>query len=187
MFNVSPKTKRNEEIGGIVVRGLLARAPKTIVVVAVVLADLVFSSGLFMSRPRLQSAGSAQITPSCERGSCQRQLTDGRALENSASIPTGKPRLLEFTSKHCASCGRMAPLVRKLEHDCTARDGTILPVDVNTDSGDLLATRYVVNELPTFIMIDSNGAEVSRLVGEQPRQRLAVALADVNGVICTVL
>ena len=79
----------------------------------------------------------------------------------------------------------MAPLVRRLEHKCTAHDGTILPVDVDTDSGDRLATRYVVNELPTFITVDSNGSEISRLVGEQPRERLKVALSDVNGVLCT--
>jgi thioredoxin-like negative regulator of GroEL len=99
----------------------------------------------------------------------------------------GKPRLLEFTSKHCASCGKMAPLVRKMEHDCTAHDGTILPVDIDTGDGDRLATRYSVNALPTFVMVDANGEEVRRLVGEQPQERLTVALAEVSGVACTVL
>ncbi len=79
----------------------------------------------------------------------------------------------------------MAPLVRTLERHCTAHDGTILPVDVDTDIGDRLATRYGVNELPTFVEVDSNGIEVIRLVGEQPRERLKVALADVSGTLCT--
>jgi len=81
----------------------------------------------------------------------------------------------------------MAPLVFKLERECTAHDGTILPVDVETDTGDELASRYAVHELPTFIMVDEKGSEVTRLVGEQPRERLKIALADVNGVLCTVL
>ena len=81
----------------------------------------------------------------------------------------------------------MAPLVKSLERDCTARDGTILQIDVDGDEGEALAERYDVNQLPTFLMIDSKGDEVVRLVGEQPRQRLAIALADVNGVLCARL
>jgi thiol-disulfide isomerase/thioredoxin len=162
--------------------GLLARAPKTLVAV-VVLADLVFTAGLFVSKPGLQGEVRADAQ-ACEHGSCKREAA-GAAVGNALRVPTGMPRLLEFTSTHCASCGRMAPLVKRLELKCTAHDGTILPVDVDTDAGDQLATRYGVNELPTFIEVDSDGNEVSRLVGEQPRERLRVALADVNGVMCT--
>ena len=81
----------------------------------------------------------------------------------------------------------MAALVKSLERDCTAQDGTILQIDVDRSEGEALAERYNVNQLPTFLMIDSKGDEVERLVGEQPRQRLAIALADVNGVLCATL
>jgi thiol-disulfide isomerase/thioredoxin len=81
----------------------------------------------------------------------------------------------------------MAELVKSMERSCTARDGTILHIDVDRDEGEMLAERYNVNQLPTFIMIDSNGDEVGRLTGEQPRQRLAIALAEVNGVPCPML
>lgn len=183
MLNVLQiKKNRTHRADPPVVGGLLARAPKTVAVATVLLADLLVSSGLFTSKPQLP-AGAL----SCERASCQRQALAKPAVADSVDTPMGQPRLLEFTSKHCASCGKMAPLVSKLERDCTEHDGTILPVDVDTDTGDLLATRYGVNALPTFIMIDANGAEVNRLVGEQPRQRLVVALADVNGVFCPVL
>jgi len=74
-----------------------------------------------------------------------------------------------------------------MEHNCTARDGTIMQLDVDGNEGEGLAERYGVNQLPTFVMIDSNGDEVGRLTGEQPRQQLAVALADVNGVLCATL
>lgn len=183
-LNRAPKkTTQASQFDASPAAGPLARAPKTVVAAVVVLADLVFSAGLFASKPRLSAEvpAAAQL---CERGTCQRQVS-ATANPNNASIPTGKPRLLEFTSAHCASCGRMAPLVKRLELKCTAHDGTILPVDVDTDTGDQLATRYAVNELPTFIEVDSDGNEVSRLVGEQPRERLRVALADVNGVLCT--
>jgi cytochrome c-type biogenesis protein len=187
LFNgsINPNSRRNPD--GVVAGGLLARAPKSLVVATVVVADLIFSSGLLVSTPRFPGADSAAADASCEHGSCSRQVAVGHAEPARANVPTGKPRLLEFTSRNCPSCGKMAPFVHRMERDCTAHDGTILRVDVDTGQGDNLAANYVVNELPTFIMIDSNGVELSRLVGEQPRQRLAVALAGVNGVLCTVL
>lgn len=166
---------------------LLARAPKVAIAAAVIIADLAFNAGLLRSAHKVVSPIASAGQMSCERGSCQRQGNGKTGLIAGVTVPTGKPRLLEFTSKFCVSCGEIAPLVRKLEHECTAHDGTLLPIDVDTDKGDLLATRYRIEALPTFVMIDSNGDEVRRLVGEQPRELLTVALADVNGVVCTVL
>jgi thiol-disulfide isomerase/thioredoxin len=189
LFNTLSNSKRVSDRKRTVVYRLLAGAPKTLTVAAVVLADLAFNGALMLTRHDTeQHADPVSVDGlSCERGTCQRQAASKPTILAEVAVPTGKPRLLEFTSQHCASCGKMAPLVRKMEHDCTARDGTILPVNVDTDTGDTLATRYQVNALPTFVLIDSNGDEVRRLVGEQPRERLTVALADVNGVVCQLL
>ncbi len=187
MFSTPKKTKKYAEFSWLFGGGLLAGALRTIAVAAVLLAGLIWTGGIPFPRSEVQSALAPSSRLSCERGSCQRHVGTEPAPTDSVSIPTGKPRLLEFTSKHCASCTKMAPLVQKMEHECTARDGTILPVDVDTDSGSQLASRYAVHELPTFVMVDDKGAEVSRLVGEQSRERLKVALADVNGTLCTVL
>lgn len=163
----------------------LRAAPKAILAATVVLVDLGASYGLMVHQREPASPSATVDALTCEHGSCTRMSPGASQAE--AAVPTGKPRLLEFTSKHCPSCARVAPVVQKLERECTAHDGTILPIDVDSETGDSLANRYSVNDLPTFIMIDANGAEVSRLVGEQPRQRLAVALADVSGVVCQVL
>ena len=188
MLNAPPKTDKSDPTEGTRLHRLWARAPKALVVAGVLLADLAFNSGHLLTRHNVAPTVTSPTGGlSCERGTCQREHAGTPATVASVAVPTGKPRLLEFTSKHCASCAKMAPLVRKMEHDCTAHDGTILPVDVDTDAGDLLATRNNVNALPTFVMIDSNGDELRRLVGEQPREHLTVALADVNGVLCTVL
>lgn len=187
MSHAPQRPKRTLEVNDSAAGGPLARAPKALMVAVVVLADLIFSSGLLFSKPNLQIANSSAGALSCERGSCQRQTAKRQVTLMNVAVPQGKPRLLQFTSKHCPSCSRMAPLVDKLERDCTAHDGTILPMDVDTPAGEELATQYGVNELPTFILIDSDGEEVNRLVGAQPRQQLAVALADVNGVLCATL
>ncbi len=151
----------------------------------VVLVDFLAGTAHFSSSPASVRM-SSDVHANCTKGSCTTPNTSEHFVE-AANVPTGKPRLLEFSSKHCASCGRMAPIIKSMERNCTARNGTIMQIDVDSDEGEALAELYGVNQLPTFVMVDSKGDEIGRLTGEQPRQRLAVALADVNGVLCATL
>jgi hypothetical protein len=41
-----------------------------------------------------------------------------------------------------------------------------------------------VTLVPTFVSIDATGSEVQRIVGEQTKQRLMVALSEVLGAPC---
>jgi cytochrome c-type biogenesis protein len=101
--------------------------------------------------------------------------------------PAGMPRLLEFTSDHCPVCAKMAPMLDQIEHACASPAGTVLRVDVDDTGGRALMARYGVRLLPTFISVDSEGNEVERIVGEQTRERLALALSDVRGSACPAL
>ncbi|HSN99136.1 MAG TPA: thioredoxin family protein [Candidatus Nanopelagicales bacterium] len=95
----------------------------------------------------------------------------------------GKPHLVEFTSGHCPACKRMAPVVEEMSRRCdreAAAAGTIVQVDVDEPEGEALATRYQVRALPTFLGIDSGGAEVTRLVGVQSPEKLATALGAIR-------
>jgi hypothetical protein len=40
--------------------------------------------------------------------------------------------------------------------------------------------------VPTFVSIDHAGGEVERIVGEQSKQRLILALNEVNGRPCAI-
>jgi thiol:disulfide interchange protein len=161
------------------------KAQSFAVVGLVVLVDFLAGTAQLNSSPgRVGLNSDTQST--CTKSSCSTSKSSAQLMQV-ANVPTGKPRLLEFASKHCASCSRMAPIVKSMERNCTARDGTIMQIDVDGDEGEVLAERYGVNQLPTFVMIDSNGDEVGRLTGEQPRQQLAIALSDVNGVLCATL
>ncbi len=104
-----------------------------------------------------------------------------------ASLPSGKPRLLEFMSNHCTVCARMAPIVSELEQRCTANDGTIVRVNVEEPAGAALAARYGIRVVPSFVSVDSAGQEIERVVGELPVKRLAIVLADVRGRECSTL
>jgi cytochrome c-type biogenesis protein len=105
----------------------------------------------------------------------------------SLPLSTGKPRLLEFMSGHCAACARMAPVVAAIERRCAAMDGTIVRINVDEPSGEALAARYGVRVVPSFVSVDSQGRETERVVGELPADRLAVVVADVRGTACSAL
>lgn len=109
------------------------------------------------------------------------------AARGEVDVPRGKPRLIEFHSEHCTACARMAPIVRDLEERCAHGGDTILRVTIDDDAGEALAARYGVRHLPTFVGVDSAGEEVERVVGEQPRARLAGLLGDVRGEACEAL
>lgn len=109
------------------------------------------------------------------------------AARGDVDVPRGKPRLIEFHSEHCTACARMAPIVRDLEERCAHGGDTILRVTIDDDAGEALAARYGVRHLPTFVGVDSAGDEVERVVGEQPRARLAGLLGDVRGEACEAL
>src|SRR6185436_16577586 len=57
------------------------------------------------------------------------------------------PRVLEFSSKSCPACERMASVVKAVERACAAPRGTVVPVSVDDDEGEALASRYAVTML----------------------------------------
>lgn len=153
-------------------------------------ALLLVASGLAFAGIRMKGipAQPAAVAASGEpcagtTGSCAAP-TGKAAARGEVALPEGKPRLLEFESAHCASCKRMAPVLKELEARCAKEADTVLRIAVDDDRGEALAARYGVRYLPTFMSVDAAGAEVERAVGEQPRERLATLLGDVRGERC---
>jgi len=108
-------------------------------------------------------------------------------LASQVDVPVGRAHLLEFVSPHCTVCARLAPVVAELERTCTSGDGTLLRVDVETPEGRALAQRFGVRAVPTFLELDARGEELQRVIGEQSRAELALALENVRGEACAVL
>jgi cytochrome c-type biogenesis protein len=137
---------------------------------------------------KLSAIGTSQAAEPCESQktpTCTANTVSPSAGE--LRLPVGKPRLLEFMSDHCTVCARMAPVVAKLEHNCTANDGTIMRINVEEPSGSALAARYGVRVVPSFVSVDSQGSEIDRVVGELPAELLEVVLAEVRGKACSAL
>jgi thiol-disulfide isomerase/thioredoxin len=76
----------------------------------------------------------------------------------------------------------MHPIISELEQLCPS--GLISRVSVDHATGRSLAQHYGVTLVPTFVSIDAEGREVERIVGEQPKQRLLLALSEINGAPC---
>jgi cytochrome c-type biogenesis protein len=145
---------------------------------------------LHLRAPSAAAGAPTAAAAPCEApgaGACRApELPGGAAI---GEKPKGMPRLLEFTSGHCPVCMKMAPLLAQIERACALPAGTVLHVDVDADDprGQALMARYGVRLLPTFISVDSEGNEVERIVGEQTRERLLLALSDVHGRACPAL
>jgi len=91
-------------------------------------------------------------------------LTVGASPESDS---TSGPLLLDFHAESCGPCQRMRPAVQQL-----IRDGyPIKQIDI--DREPKLASRYHVQAVPTFIVVDGTGRELDRTSGLRPAADLA--------------
>jgi cytochrome c-type biogenesis protein len=104
------------------------------------------------------------------------------AVSPALGQPSARPRLVQFTSPDCSVCRQMIPTVAVIERDCDGRKVDVVKVDVKANRQ--LARRYRVRGVPTFVFLDSTGAEVARLVGYQRLPSLRQALSAVVGEQC---
>jgi cytochrome c-type biogenesis protein len=147
---------------------------------------LLVGVGLLLATGRLAAITPAQTAvASCGSGpeaACT--APEGETAAEALDVPVGRPLVLEFVSGHCAVCARMAPIVDELAALCAKDAGVVVRVQVDDPRGQALAARYGVRFVPTFLAVDASAAEVERVVGEQPRERLASLLTDVRGEAC---
>lgn len=127
----------------------------------------------------------------CERGekghTCALPELPGAAAL--AEIPEDStenqgPRLLEFSSHDCPVCQRMRPVLDKFIASCSELDRRVVRVDVATTTGRALAARHGVRGTPTYVLVDGNGVEHGRLLGETSSAEIASAIERAFGLSC---
>jgi cytochrome c-type biogenesis protein len=150
--------------------------------------------GLLVATDRVGALAPTESNSVASARACDLPGANACSIEESAppssdaiTLPTGRTHLVEFVSGHCTVCAKLAPLVAELERACTSGDGSIVRVNVDTASGRALASHFGVEFVPTFLELDAQGTEVERVIGEQSRAELALALASVRGEACPVL
>lgn len=83
------------------------------------------------------------------------------------------PVLVDFFATWCGPCKMMAPVLDELDGDL-AGSAAVYKVDIDQETA--LAQQFNVMSVPTFIVF-KNGQIAQQLVGVQPKQTLANALA----------
>ena len=85
--------------------------------------------------------------------------------------------LVDFWAEWCGPCKMIAPVVDEIAGEYTGRARV---AKVNIDNEQDLAARYRVNSIPTLLVI-KDGQEKGRLVGVQPKAKIAAALDSAAG------
>ena len=74
--------------------------------------------------------------------------------------------LVDFWAAWCTPCKMVAPTIDDLASEY---EGTLTVGKVDVDNENALAARYGIMSIPTVILF-SDGAEVKRFVGVQPKK-----------------
>jgi len=90
----------------------------------------------------------------------------------SAVLESDKPVLVDFWAEWCQPCHMLSPTIEQLAEQYGDRI-TVAKVDIDA-AGDL-ATRYVVNSIPTVLLF-KDGELAGRLVGVRPQQDYATVI-----------
>jgi thiol-disulfide isomerase/thioredoxin len=103
------------------------------------------------------------------------------AGEPPADLMSSLPKMVELYAPGCPSCRAMDPLLEHLKERCGHRGVGVDKVDISRYENEHIAEKLGVFAVPTFVFLDQNGAEVSRLVGRQTASTLMEHLATLGG------
>jgi thioredoxin 1 len=82
------------------------------------------------------------------------------------------PVLVDFYAVWCGPCQMMAPVIEEIGKKY---DGKLKVYKLNTDESTQTAMNFQIMSIPTLIIFKA-GKEAKRLVGFQPKERLAAEL-----------
>lgn len=90
---------------------------------------------------------------------------------------SGKPSLVDFGSKGCIPCDKLAPILETLKEKYEGKANVVF---VSVREEQILASRYGIQSIPVQIFFDASGKEVFRHTGFWPQEELEKKLAEMG-------
>jgi FKBP-type peptidyl-prolyl cis-trans isomerase 2 len=115
----------------------------------------------------LVEIGKSQSSPTTSQGLDLASVPLGQALAN------GKPTIAEFGASTCIPCKQMKPILEKL---AVEYEGKLNVVIVEVYEQRELTQQYGIMAIPTQIVFNSSGKEVTRHIGLWPREEIVAQL-----------
>lgn len=112
----------------------------------------------------LAIAGCSKSSKSQQNGAVAETVSDsvsGSAYEN-LQYRNGLPTVIDFYATWCGPCKAIAPVFDVLKGEYGEK---INFVSVDVDADNETARRYGIEAMPTFVILDSEGEEIRRIVG----------------------
>lgn len=98
--------------------------------------------------------------------------------------PKELPVMLELYDKDCSICQAMVPVVEQLKKDCHLKFVDVRQIDISEPQYRYLTTELNIVGVPTFVFINMEGKETSRLIGYQTVESLKQSVAMIINKSC---
>jgi len=108
-----------------------------------------------------------------EIGGSQPQVASLTAITLKEALSSGKPTIAEFGSSTCIPCKQMKPILEKLAVEYKDKLNVVI---VEVYEQRELTQQYEIMAIPTQIVFDSSGKEVTRHMGLWPREEINAQL-----------
>jgi thioredoxin 1 len=74
-------------------------------------------------------------------------------------------KIIYFSAPWCGPCKVLGPTIERLTGE--------LPITkVNVDEDNTISAKYGIRNIPTLVLIDQNGKEINRIVGNISEQQI---------------
>lgn len=156
--------------------------------VLVVAGLLIATDHLSIIVPSTAAGVAASAPPSCDSSlesgaACEVGETPTLAGEASGPVSAAVgPAVIEVMSHHCPVCRQMEPVVAEAERGCSAH---VVRAFIEEPLGQELMRTHHIRGVPTFLVLDADGAEVERLVGLQGVTAVRAALDRSSPLLCS--